>query len=196
MMPESVWESLDKFYPSECHKLERFALEYQPIRHLPGHFAEFGVYNGGGSRELARLDATRMVWAFDTYAGMPSEDYHAGEDDANPPGKWTPAAPPADLFRGIPNIMPVGGRFADTLPSLLFRPLKLLLVHIDCDYYESYRQVLEFLERHMTPGGVAFIDDYEPGHNCHGCVRAVDEWLAKVGSSVRREGDRIYFRGE
>lgn len=183
---------LDELYPSQCHKYERFRAAYEPIRDLAGDFAEFGVGNGGGSRELARLDATRLVWACDTFSGMPSEDYHRGEDDANPPGKWRPVAPPEDLFDGIPNIVVVAGRFAETLKRL--EKVRFLMVHLDCDYYESYRQVLEFLETRMIPGGVVFVDDYDPGHNCHGCRRAVDEWLARMSRSAGLVGgERIYF---
>jgi hypothetical protein len=185
------FDRLDDLYPSQCHKLERFRAEYERLQHLAGDFAEFGVANGGGSRELSRLDPTRLVYAFDTYSGMPVEDYHPGEDDANPPGKWTPTGTPEQLFEGIPNIVPVVGRFALMLPK--YDDLRLLLVHIDCDYYESYRQVLEFLERRMVQGGVAFIDDYEAGHNCFGCVRAVDEWVAKMGDHVRHDQDKLYF---
>ena len=191
MLPD-VFTKLDIAYPSETgHKLDRFRAAYEPIRRLAGDFAEFGVYNGGGARALARLDATRLVWALDTYEGMPAADYHLGEDDANPPGKWRPAADPEDLFDGIPNIAVVKGRFADTLKQL--QKVRLLLVHIDCDYYESYRQVLEFLETHMVPGGVAFVDDYSPGHNCLGCQRALDEWLKAMVPRVRFIEDRIYF---
>lgn len=182
---------LDELYPSQCHKFERFRAEYERIKHLVGDFAEFGVANGGGSRELSRLDPTRLVFAFDTFSGMPAEDYHPGEDDANPPGKWAPQGTPEQLFEGIANIVPVVGRFAVTLSKVIIP--RLLLVHIDCDYYESYRQVLEFLESRMVQGGVAFIDDYDPEHNCLGCRRAVDEWVATMRDRVRHDQDKIYF---
>jgi len=196
----TVFEHLDQQYPSQCHKFDRFSAEYKSLSHLPGNFAEFGVGNGGGARELAKLDPNRAVYAFDTYKGMPAEEYHPDEDSANPPGKWAPLAPAELLFSGIPNIIPVRGRFAWTLPWFIGAFGGFLLVHVDCDYYESYRQVLHFLEDRMVEGGVVFLDDY--GGECSGCTRAVDEWIKWMGflrrghgdcPRVRRDGDKIYF---
>lgn len=164
---------LDSKYPSQTHKLEVFKAAYALLRSRPGDFAEFGCYNGGGARQLASLDPERLVWAFDTYEGIPAEDYHANEDHGNPPGKWRPSAPPELLYEGIPNIQPVEGRFANTLEVAASR--RFLLVHIDCDYYESYKQVLEFLAPRLTPGAVLILDDY--GDAGCGAKRAVDAWL-------------------
>jgi Macrocin-O-methyltransferase (TylF) len=177
-----IWQTLDQRFPSETRKFQLFAEMYEPLRNAPGCFGEFGVYNGGGARQLARLDPSRTVYAFDTYAGMPQPDYHPTEDYDNPPGKWRPAAGPAELFGGIQNIVPVVGRFADTLPS--FPPMAFVLAHIDCDYYESYMQVLDFLLDRMVPGGVALLDDYM---QCLGASRAVNEWVAKHPGRIKAE---------
>ena len=172
MIDPAVFAHLDRTYQSQTHKINYFKFLWEQVKHLDGDLAEFGVYNGNGSRELAQLDPSRKVYAFDTFEGIPIEDYHEEEDKNNPPGKWIPLAQPAALFEGIPNIVPVKGRFAHTL--LNTSSLRVCLVHIDCDLYESYRQVLEWLEGHMVPGGIALIDDY-PG--CVGAKRAVDEWV-------------------
>lgn len=189
-----IFQELDQKYPSQTHKFDTFTRLYAPLQGALGAFAEFGCYNGGGARDLARLDPSRTVFAFDTFQGMPQEDYHPGEDDSDPPGKWKPLAGPAQLFEGIPNIIPVVGRFAETLPAFIPN-VPFVLVHIDCDYYESYTQVFNFLAKRMVPGGVALLDDYGM---CAGATRATDEWVAahpELVSGHLREGlDRVVWR--
>lgn len=181
---KNVFEDLEKLYPSQTHKLHVFKPAYELLKDKPGDFAEFGVYNGNGSRELASLDSKRTVWAFDTFEGMPIEDYNEAEDYGNPPGKWKPGATPKDLFAGINNIKPVVGRFTDTLPTIT-KETKFVLVHLDCDYYASYKQVLDWLsDGHLVDGSVLFVDDWD----CEGCKRAVKEWLEVVKSKASFDG--------
>lgn len=147
---------------------------------VPGCFAEFGVYNGGTTIIMSQSDPSRLILAFDTYKGIPQEDYHPEEDFGDPPGKWIPSAPPRVLFRNYPNIKPIVGRFVDTLPKQPTR-LRLALVHLDCDLYESYRQVMEWMVPHLAQGAIVVVDDYE---SCKGCRRAVDEWMEVYGDHV------------
>jgi len=134
----------------------------------PGAIAEFGCFDGGSARILATLG--RPVFAFDTFDGIPAADFRAGEDAENPPGKFRPSAPPWRLFEQHPNVYPVVGRYAETLPTLA--GLRFAFVYIDCDLYESYRQVLEYAVPRLD-GDVFMCDDY----GCTGAKRAVDEWL-------------------
>lgn len=137
----------------------------------PGAIAEFGCYDGGATRILAGFG--RPVFAFDTFAGIPAEDFSAERGDHDEPGKFTPTAPLWELFVGHPNIYPVQGRYAQTLPTL--DGLRFAFAYIDCDLHESYRQVLAYLAPRML--GDAFLcDDY---HCCAGAKRAVDEWLTQ-----------------
>jgi hypothetical protein len=133
--------------------------------------AEFGCYNGGTTRFLAEFGLP--VWAFDTFTGIPPEDYDPKLDYSDPPGKWVASAAPEVLFEGYPNIIPIKGRFADTLP-LVPKEVRFALVHIDCDLYASYKQVLDWLPDHLTPCAAIVCDDY--GH-CDGATKAVDEFL-------------------
>ncbi len=68
----------------------------------------------------------------------------------------------------------VQGPYQDTLPNEACEPYDL--VHVDCDWYESVKSVLAFLETHLTPRAILQIDDYS---NWQGSRMAVDEaeWL-------------------
>lgn len=167
---------IDRRFPSQSHKLERFRETFQKLRHLPGDFAEFGVYNGQACRDLASLDPDRSVWAFDTFQGMPEAGYDPALDFGDPPGKWKPGTTTEELFDGCPTIIPIKGEFRETLVRKY--SLNLVLVHIDCDWYSSHKLVLEFLETHMHPEGRMIFDDaYLPGAR-----KAITEWVARVGS--------------
>lgn len=181
---------LDQKYPSQTHKLDKFKQCFERVKHLVGDLAEFGVYNGNGSRELSTLDPNRLVWAFDTFTGMPEEDYHVLEDWGNPPGKWRPAGSPAELFEGIRNIQPVVGRFAVTLPTVP-SSIRFVMCHIDCDWYESYMQVFRFLESRLQPGAILILDDI----GCTGADRAIKEWKASH-PNVTGNGDELIWNAQ
>ncbi len=178
--------ALAERFPSQTHKLEQFRTALATREHIPGDLAEFGVYNGGGTRELAFLAPSRTVWAFDTFSGIPAEDYGGEEDSSDPPGKWVPSADnPWALFAGIPNVQVVPGRFADTL-ALVPLDVRFVLVHVDCDLRRSHEQVFQFLEQRMQPGGIVFLDDPQ----LKGANRAIREWTARQ-PVVRWDGGHI-----
>lgn len=147
----------------------------QERKDLEGDIFEFGVYDGGTTRHLATFN--RNVWAFDTYQGMPTEEFSKANGDHDEPGKFKSTAAPSILFKGYPNIIPVVGRFIKTLPTIN-KSVAAMFVYMDCDLYESYRQVLEWLPDHLVPGAVIHVDDYQA---CAGCRKAIDEWVPKMG---------------
>ncbi len=145
-----------------------FSKLWPSLAHLDGDVAEFGVYNGGNCFALARV-TSRKVWAFDTFEGIPQEDYIAGLD-IDAPGKF---APQYDLLHVDPSygIVPVKGRFADTLPGC---EAQIVMALVDCDLYVSVTQALEWLSGHLTRGGIVILDDYKTHA---GVQRAVKEFL-------------------
>lgn len=172
-------DEIDRKWVSQTHKLDRFREIFEQVKGIPGDLAEFGVYHGNGSRELASLDRARTVWAFDTFSGMPTEGYNAAIDSSDPPGKWKPQASVAELFEGVPNVKIVQGEFRETLLEP-YPDLKLVLVHIDCDWYSSHKLVLEFLENHLQPGAHVVFDDFY----LTGAYKAIKEWSEKMGSKI------------
>lgn len=149
---------------------------WQHLHTVPGCIVEFGVYDGGNTTYLAGLG--RTVWAFDTFEGMPLADYEASLDYANMPGKFVPTHPVLAYLIDI-GVKPVVGRFADTLPGLETGPIALAFV--DCDYYASHKQALDYILPRLSLGGCMVFDDYL---GLDGATKAIDEY----GLSVDLEG--------
>lgn len=161
------------------------------IKDVPGDCAEFGVFTGNVTIPMAER-SKRRVWAWDTFDGMPDDDYIPELDSSNPPGKWKPNDNVVEKFKlsGL-DIIPVVGKFSETIPAFqkLFPNVQFSLVHIDCDHYNAYMRVLEFITPRMNRGGVVRVDDYS---DCIGAKRAIDQWLKKMGKIIE-DGDLIWF---
>ncbi len=71
------------------------------------------------------------------------------------------------------------------------------IVFIDCDLYESTRDVLLFLKRKMIPGGVIIFDDWFcfKGNLERGEQKAFNEWLKKNPSISAIEYHKFNWRG-
>ena len=86
----------------------------------------------------------------------------------------------------------MGGWFRDTLPGLPVGAIALL--HVDADWYQSVREVLEHLFARVAPGGFVVLDDY--GY-WQGCRRAWEEYRAEHGLRVELTwvgSNAVYFR--
>jgi O-methyltransferase len=170
------------------------------VRNIPGDAAEFGCFEGERTLQIARefarvcgecgCSSPRRVWAWDTFSGMPDDNYIEDIDKENPPGKWTPHNNPLVEFvkTGL-HIVPVVGLFSTTIPAFenMHPEVRFAFVHIDCDHYWAYKRVLEFIASRMSPGGLVKLDDL----GCAGAKKATDEWLAATGKTL--DGDWIRF---
>ncbi len=138
-----------------------------------GDFAEFGCYEGLSGAKLA-LRYKRKTWMFDTFEGIPKEDYIEALDYKDPPGKFKPHHDVITYLTTIPNVVIMKGRFIETLPQIP-ADTKFAYVYMDCDYYLSYLQVLQYLttNHHLQDGTLLIFDDYI---HCDGATKAVDEW--------------------
>jgi O-methyltransferase len=67
----------------------------------------------------------------------------------------------------------VQGKVEDTIPTQA--PLKIALLRLDTDWYESTKHELDHLYPRLSSGGVLIIDDY--GH-WKGSRQATDEFMA------------------
>lgn len=147
---------------------------------LLGDIAEFGVYNGGSTIQLAAFG--RRVWAFDTFEGMPVEEC-VPTLDQDKPGSFVPTVDLGLVFGVLPNVAPLRGRFARTI-AVVPPWVRFALVYMDCDLWRSYRTVLDWLPRHLATGAAVVMDDYDA---CAGARLAVDDWLAHWKLSIDAE---------
>src|SRR5262249_36703065 len=135
---------------------------------VPGDIVECGTAEGGSALLMAmtlkRHGGDRHLWAFDTFAGMPSPRAN------DPPQAWRYVGTVRqDVDRGRDifyrwdireNFTLVPGLFQDTLPRAAVGQIAVL--HLDGDWYESVKVCLECLYDRISPGGIIQIDDY--GH--------------------------------
>lgn len=159
-------------------------------KHIPGDICEFGVYAGATTVQLAQLN--RFVWAFDTFQGIPAEDYIEGLD-IDAPGKFKPQAEIFEVLSGYPNVMPVVGRFEETLRDI--KNARVVLAYLDCDLYLSAKCALDWLSHHLVNGGVVVLDDYETHP---GIQRAVDGFMSThIGCTPQAlfDGSEVIYWG-
>jgi hypothetical protein len=151
---------------------------------VDGDIGEFGIATGTSidviSATMKVCDPlsqrlrlpTKMLHAFDSFQGLPEaklpEDVEMPLVKAGVWGKGKCSSP------GIPRILEViqqnlaperinlyPGWFSETFPSLP-ESLRFSLAHIDCDLYESSKEVLDelFGKRRMLDGCILLLDDF------------------------------------
>lgn len=173
---------------------------------IAGSFVECGVWRGGSSMLialtlLARGAGHREIFMFDTFEGMSEpgpfdhdlQGDHAsglmngerGEDIAE---LVKAAAGIDDVRRAIATtgydmrlVKMVKGDVALTLPKT--QTLRIALLRLDTDFYDSTRAELQHLYPRLAQGGILIIDDY--GH-WEGAKRAVDEYFADPSSGFSK----------
>lgn len=162
--------------------------------------SEFGVGRGGSATILAWLIGHYggKLMLFDVFDRIPPPTEKDGQqsisryedilhhEDKDYYGNIT------DLFNTIQSEIKIvcdlsrvdfiKGKFEDILPEIREK-YKFNLVHIDCDWYESTRSVLDFLRDNLHPYAILQIDDYS---NWQGSHLAVDEakWLKPTNFEI------------
>ena len=162
---------------------------------VPGNFVECGVAGGGTSALIATVlhrysRRLRQLFSFDTFSGMPTptqEDYNAysrqGADDSHW-GTGTCAAPEDSLRRiagklgVLAHIVITKGLFADTLPGRKADIGEIAFLHMDGDWYQSTRDIIDNLYDLLRPGGAVQVDDFGAWA---GCRKALEEYFARIG---------------
>lgn len=158
---------------------------------VPGNFVECGVAGGGSSALMARVikdysTIPRKVFACDSFEGMPAptvEDTQQGMDaEATGWGTGTCSAPEASVQAacaavGAPDLLiTVKGYFEESLPVHKAKFESIVFLHIDCDWYESTKTVLNELYDLVVPGGIIQLDDIG---TWDGMEKAIQEFLAE-----------------
>jgi hypothetical protein len=185
----------------------RDAIEFLDYEKVPGDIVEFGVFTG---RTLALLHylsgksywkyTTRRVAGFDSFEGLtglteahPRWDLDScstnNEHDhpTSQQGSKVSDAVVRDLFQYYGFDAPTlhKGIFSETLPALFPSEYpKIALAHIDCDLYESTRDVLLQSSVAWQEGTILLFDDWfhYAGNPNRGEARAVTEFFAKADS--------------
>jgi O-methyltransferase len=154
-------------------------------RDVPGDLAEAGVWRGGAVIFMRAIleaygDRSRLVWAADSFNGLPRPDAVLAPADAGDVlFAFRELAVPLDVvqdnFRryGLldDRVRFLKGWFRDTLPVAPIS--RLAVLRIDGDLYESTMDALRALYPRLSVGGYVIVDDYG---NLPGCRAAVEDY--------------------
>jgi O-methyltransferase len=160
------------------------------LRHgVPGDLIETGVWRGGTVIFMRAIlaafgDATRTVWAADSFQGLPKPSGRYPSDDADNLWRFDVLAVPEEQVRanferyGLldDQVRFLKGWFQDTLRGA---PIdKIAVARLDGDMYESTIVALEALYPKLSPGGFLIVDDYGAVGTCK---QAVDDYRRDHG---------------
>jgi len=181
------------------------AVNYVSYSLVDGDIAEFGVQNGLSasylSYALSRIKKNnKALLLFDSFQGLPEvENTDFGMKEVAQ-DKWKKSAFKGDentarkrCKKYFDNFKIYPGWFKETLPQLPDTQ-KLALVQVDCDFYESTKEVLDYLFSRSMIGQGAMIcfDEFNAStsNNGNGERRA---WLEAVKKfSIRFEDVGMY----
>lgn len=154
-------------------RLTRYAV------HLPGDFAECGVYKGGTTfliaSVIAECGSESHLHLFDTFAGMPS--IAQKPRDGHKPGDFgdTSLESVKSYLAQFPGVQFHLGTIPDTFSDILDEEFSF--VHIDVDIYPTTLECCKFFYPRLVRGGILICDDYGfPGYK-KAAKAAVDEFF-------------------
>lgn len=195
-LPETRLQGRD--WPAMAHtmiglaRLENieFCAEAVLKENIPGDFLEAGVWRGGACiflRAILRAYHVkdRLVWAADSFAGLPPPNPQLYPHDAGLNLHQFPQLAVSlekvkyyFLRYGLldEQVRFLVGWFRDTLPTAPIT--RLALLRIDGDLYESTMDVLKHLYSKVVPGGFVIVDDYQ---DIAACRHAVDDYRKEHG---------------
>ena len=138
---------------------------------VPGDLMECGVWRGGAVVFMKGFLAAygienRLVWAADSFAGLPAPSLKEDEGLDLSRGRYPMLAIDLDTVKDLfvryglldGRVCFLKGWFKHTLPSAPIQELALL--RIDGDLYESTVDCLRHLYGRVARGGYVIIDDY------------------------------------
>lgn len=138
---------------------------------LEGDILEFGSYKGGTGILLGLLvkefNLSKKVHLFDSFSGLPDPNsdldkgYRKGQFKSNYE-KLNQLINDLDLQ----NIITIQkGWFNESLPKFLTSnpAVKISLLHIDCDLYDSTKDCFPVLDNSVVSGGAIIFDDFNDG---------------------------------
>lgn len=163
--------------------------ELQSALEQPGDVCEFGVAQGATSALLANeiRDTDKNLWLYDSFSGLPKPSPKDGlKDDifnlgsmARYEGEMRCDAEEVQLrLRQISfpehrmRLRP--GLVEETLTEEN-GPSQVCFAYVDFDFYGGITHALNYLHRHLTPGGRIVVDDYD--FFSTGAKTAVDEFV-------------------
>ena len=186
-MPKNRWVSLRGHWTSgnpKGHDLDLTRLTFLTLNinaiqenHVPGAFAELGVWHGNSAKVIHTLAPDRDFYLLDTFEGFAQEDINL-----DPPGAVSHHFRDASLKRvraflgQSERLHFIVGRFPDSAGSMPFDE-RFAFLHLDCDLYQPTMAALQWFYPRMSAKGLIIVHDYASGR-WPGVGQAVDEFFA------------------
>jgi O-methyltransferase len=149
---------------------------------VPGAIVECGVWNGGSAaimglanKEDKQNYMERAIWLFDSFEGVPRPGQNDGKTERE--GYfvgWNKGHIAmvkrifAYLGLSMEHVHIVPGWFDRTLPNA--DPGQIAILHIDSDWYDSVKIVLDTFYDRVMPGGFIILNDYGAWPGCNRAV--------------------------
>jgi O-methyltransferase len=146
-------------------------------KHLPGDFAESGVYKGGSAYLLCRnlQDSNKKLYLFDSFQGLPKPN--AEQDRFFKEGEFSaPLAAAQERLKAFQHLTDFRqGWIPDVFVGL--ETNRYAFAHVDVDLYQPTLDSCKYFYPRMTAGAVILFDEYGFA-SAHGEKVAVDEFFA------------------
>jgi len=134
--------------------------------------AEVGVYKGGSLKTLAQAFPTSVIFGFDTFEGLPEEQWT--DKEIHKPGEFNDTDIKSVYeFINNPNVVLIKGLFPESAKH--YKDQKFDFVHLDTDFFISTVKSLLWFWPRMNYGGIIVFDDYG-WPNCPGVKQALTEF--------------------
>ena len=180
---------------------------FKEIVELPGSIVELGVYRGSGLFTWANFletfcpgDRIRKVFGFDDFQGyskfadqddgaqkyVHELDHHLVSDH-DTIDKLVKLHNDDNILRGAERCRVIEGDICKTVPEFVVSTwgLRLCLLYIDTNLYESTKVGLEYLYPLVVPGGIVAFNGYGQ-QPWEGEARAIEEFFGKRQPVMRK----------
>lgn len=146
------------------------AQEYLQANRLDGVYMEFGVHEANTFRmalntlgPLGRPNKITSYWAFDSFAGMPEpEGIDVSKLLRGGMNHTTESQFRKLVRRDLHRTKIVAGYFSQSLSNVTWQSdEKVAVAYLDCDYYSSTKEALNFLRDKLTHGSILAFDDWQ-----------------------------------
>ncbi len=180
---------LPRVYRQEVERILYFHDMLGRVSALAGDIVECGVSAGYGLLYFCLLNeiagGTREFHGFDSFEGLP--DPSAPDEGRLAAGDYAASAGLVlrvlrdGRVKNLASVHLHRGLFHETLPDYKGT---IALLHLDCDFYDSYRTCLTNLYDHVSSGGLILFDEYQA--DFPGAVRAIEQFFEDKPEVIER----------
>lgn len=185
--PESI-----KFVEKNLKKTKKFKTDAETLKYaveqakINGFFLEMGVATGKTINFIAALNPKKIIHGFDSFEGLP-QDWDR-KDRAYNQTVFAYKTPYPDV-PVLKNVSLYKGWFRNLLPRFKRDVLKeqpIALLHIDCDIYESTKDVFDALGENIVKGTIIIFDEFYNYDSCQKHeYKAFMEFVEKSGKKFK-----------